>query len=168
MSDLTDKQKRFVQEYLIDLNATQAAIRAGYSEKTARFIGHENLTKPNIQSLIEQKQKKIEEKTGVTIEWVIAELVDTYDHCRQKVAVLDHEGNETGEWKFEPGSAVRSLELLGKHLGMFKEKVEITGKDGKQIEIHTSTTAADRFVEGLAEENAKLRAPQQVEGDESI
>lgn len=66
---LTDKQRRFVDEYLIDLNATQAAIRAGYSEKTARSVGSENLTKPDIAALIQEKQKKAAAKA----EWTAAD-----------------------------------------------------------------------------------------------
>ena len=56
MANLTPKQQRFVEEYLIDLNATQAAIRAGYSEKTAYSVGHENLKKPEIQKAIQEAQ----------------------------------------------------------------------------------------------------------------
>src|SRR5271166_5161849 len=63
---LTPKQARFVQEYLIDLNAAQAAIRAGYSAKTARVIGHENLTKPDIAAAIEKAKAKRAERTELT------------------------------------------------------------------------------------------------------
>lgn len=59
MAGLTDKQQRFVDEYLIDLNATQAAIRAGYSEKTAKEIGSENLTKPNIAKVTKKEKIKL-------------------------------------------------------------------------------------------------------------
>ena len=58
---MTDKQRRFVDEYLIDLNATQAAIRAGYSEKTARYIGYENLTKPHISNAIQERMEQLED-----------------------------------------------------------------------------------------------------------
>ena len=71
---LTPKQARFVQEYLIDLNAAQAAIRAGYSAKTARVIGHENLTKPDIAAAIEKAQAERAERAEVTADWVIDEL----------------------------------------------------------------------------------------------
>lgn len=73
-SKLTLRQERFVAEYLIDLNATEAAIRAGYSPKTAYSIGHENLNKPEIAALIAQKQERLIRKTEVTQERVIAEL----------------------------------------------------------------------------------------------
>lgn len=138
MKKLNEKQKRFAEEYLVDLNATQAAIRSGYSEKTAAVIGFENLTKPNIQEYIHELQKELQEKTKIKVEWVVNELVDTYERCRQKVAVLDNLGHETGEWKFEASSSIKCLELLGKHIGMFKDKVELTGKDGKELQTQSN------------------------------
>jgi len=71
---LTPKQARFVQEYLIDLNAAQAAIRAGYSAKTARVIGHENLTKPDIAAAIEKARATHAERAELTADLVIDEL----------------------------------------------------------------------------------------------
>ena len=71
MANLTPKQQRFVEEYLIDLNATQSAIRAGYSEKTAAVIGAENLIKPNIAKAIQEAQNKLSERTGITQEYVL-------------------------------------------------------------------------------------------------
>lgn len=68
---LTAKQQLFVKEYLVDLNATQAAIRAGYKEKTSRAIGAENLTKPNIQAAIEEAQNKRAERTEITADMVL-------------------------------------------------------------------------------------------------
>ncbi|MFA5805561.1 MAG: terminase small subunit [Melioribacteraceae bacterium] len=72
--EMNEKQKRFCDEYLKDLNATKAAIRAGYSKETARQIGYENLTKPYIQKYLKSKIKKIEKKNELTIEKVINEL----------------------------------------------------------------------------------------------
>ena len=71
---LTLKQQRFVEEYLVDFNATQAAIRAGYSEYTAYSIGCENLTKPNIQEFIQEEMNKRSKKTGITAEKILEEL----------------------------------------------------------------------------------------------
>ena len=71
---LTEKQKAFVKEYLVDLNATQAAIRAGYSEKTARQAGHRMLTNVDIQQAIQAAQKKREQKLEITQESVVQEL----------------------------------------------------------------------------------------------
>lgn len=75
-STLTPKQERFVDEYLIDLNATQAAIRAGYSEKTAGSIGSENLQKPEIAAEITRRRAKLAEKAGLTLENHLAALND--------------------------------------------------------------------------------------------
>lgn len=84
---LRPKQKKFVQEYLLDLNATQAAIRAGYSVKTAHSIGFENLRKPGIQDALDLAQKELAKRAGVTIEELIiaykqiafADLAQCYD-----------------------------------------------------------------------------------------
>lgn len=73
MAELTEKQKRFCEEYLVDLNATQAAIRAGYSEKTARQIGPENLSKPVIQDYISELRSEQKKRTGITVEKVLRE-----------------------------------------------------------------------------------------------
>lgn len=71
MSKLTEKQKKFVDEYLIDLNATQAAIRAGYSKKTARSIGQRLLTKVDIQKYMQKEQKELQERTSIRQEDVL-------------------------------------------------------------------------------------------------
>jgi len=85
-SKLTAKQKRFCEEYLIDLNATQAAIRAGYSEKTACAIGTENLRKPNIAIFITEMKTKRSEDTRIDAAWVLKEMksiheLDVIDIC---------------------------------------------------------------------------------------
>lgn len=103
MPKLTEKQKRFCEEYLIDFNATQAALRAGYSPKTAYSIGDENLRKPEIQSEIQTLIQKRSERTGISADTVITELA--------KIAFSDTE--ITGREK------MKALELLGKHLGLF-------------------------------------------------
>ncbi len=91
MNKLTPKQKRFVDEYLIDLNATQSAIRAGYSKKTAEVIGHENLRKPNIQLCISERLDKLKEITGITQERVLQEYgkISFFDPRR----LYDDKGN---------------------------------------------------------------------------
>lgn len=74
MSGLTEKQERFCQEYIIDFNGTQAAIRAGYSPDTANVIASENLTKPNIQDRLAELKKKAAESFGITKQQLINEL----------------------------------------------------------------------------------------------
>ncbi len=154
MAGLTDKQQRFVDEYLIDLNATQAAIRAGYSEKTAKEIGSENLTKPNIAKAIQEAQNKRTEQTQIDAAYVLKRLVeidqmDVLDIMddqmkirpvnewpkvwRQYVVNLENLELSDGEGCFKKikwPDKVKNLELLGRHVsvGAFKDKVEHSGK----------------------------------------
>jgi phage terminase small subunit len=122
---LTPKEAKFVREYLIDLNATAAAKRAGYSSKTAYRIGFENLRKPHIQRDLEIARKELEEKTNITPEWVLTSLVSVANRCLQQEQVLDRDGNPTGEFQFAYAGANKALELVGRHLGMFNDKLLI-------------------------------------------
>lgn len=137
MAGLTAKQELFVQEYLIDLNATQAAIRAGYSEKTAGQQGFELLKKPEIQSGINAAQQARVERTQITADYVLTTIHETVERCKQARPVLDRRGEpvmvetEGGQlapaYTFEPQAVLKGAELLGKHLKMFTDKVEHSG-----------------------------------------
>ncbi len=116
---LTAKQRRFVNEYLIDCNATAAATRAGYSKKTARFIGAENLSKPYILALIQEGQKARAARTEITADLVVQETWKNYQRCVEAE---------------EYAAANKSLELLGRHTGAFPHKMEVGGS-GIPIEI---------------------------------
>jgi phage terminase small subunit len=116
---LTPKQQRFVDEYLTDLNATQAAIRAGYSERTASAIGSENLTKPEVAAAIAAKRDAHSEALGITREYVLGRIRDNLERSMQAEEIVDREGEGTGVYRYEGGVANRAAELLGKHLGMF-------------------------------------------------
>ena len=105
MAKLTDKQKRFCEEYLIDLNATQAALRAGYKAKTARSQGQRMLTKVDIQRHITDLMKERSDRTALTSDSVLQEL--------SRIAMAQ-DVEITGKEK------LRALELLGKHLGLFQ------------------------------------------------
>ena len=120
MANLTPKQQRFVEEYLIDLNATQSAIRAGYSEKTAQEIGSENLSKPMVAKAIAEAQEKLSNKAQVTVEMVVQGLLN--------------EAKDLSEGSTQ-SARVSAWAHLGKHLGMFKDKIEHTGKDGGPIDL---------------------------------
>lgn len=122
---LTDKQSLFVKEYLIDLNATQAAIRAGYSKKNAGKIAWDLLEKNRIQSAIQEGKRKREERIELTQEWVLSNLKEVAERCLEAIPVLDREGNPIGEWRFEHSGANKSLELIGKHLGMFQTDIKV-------------------------------------------
>jgi len=135
---LTDKQQRFVGEYLIDSNATQAAIRAGYSAKTARSVGAENLTKPDVAAAIAERQQKLSGKLELSAEWVLERLVENVDRAMQVAEIKNADGTGTGEYKYEGNVANRALELIGKHIGMFKERVEHSGPNGGPIQTEVS------------------------------
>jgi phage terminase small subunit len=134
---LTAKQQAFIKEYLIDLNSTQAAIRAGYSETTAKEIGYENLTKPHIKEAIDVAINKRSEKLEISAEYVLSSLKEVADRCMQTVPALDKKGNPTGDYYFEHSGANKALELLGKHLKLFTDKVE--------TEITTNNKLEDFF-----------------------
>ena len=161
---LTPKQIRFVDEYLVDFNATQAAIRAGYSKKTAAFIGAENLKKPKIAEEIARRQKDLQRRTEVTQDRVVMELariafanIADYIHVETQTRTKDDGTevtyqtvmfNETQELSADQRAAlavvkqsvngfelklhdkIKALELLGRHIGMFNDKLSLSGADG--------------------------------------
>jgi phage terminase small subunit len=109
---LTHKQEMFCLEYLVDLNATQASIRAGYSVKTSQAIGAENLTKPLIQVRIAEAMKERSEKTKIDAAYVLKMSNELLLRC-----MVDGEA-------FSPSGAGKALDLIGKHVDVqaFNEK----------------------------------------------
>tara|TARA_R100001086_G_scaffold7202_1_gene4291 strand:- start:551 stop:904 length:354 start_codon:yes stop_codon:yes gene_type:complete len=103
----------FCKEYLIDLNATQACIRSGYSEKTAKEMGYENLTKPHIQDEIQRLKSEREKRIQLTADKVLEDI----ERVRQKA-----EGSE------QYTVSLKASELQGKHLAMFTEKHKVDGE----------------------------------------
>lgn len=140
---LTAKQALFVKEYLVDLNGTQAAIRAGYSEKTARQIADENLSKPDIQAAVQQAMDKRAQKVEITAEYVLTTIKNTIERCSQAEPVLDRDGTPTGEYRFDSTAVLKGAELLGKHLKLFTEKTEVSNPDGTLKPQPAVTITAD-------------------------
>lgn len=132
---LTEKQKAFVQEYLVDLNATAAAKRAGYSEKTAYSVGNENLTKPEISKAIQKAMQERQERTQVTQDMVVQEI--------SKVAFKDAADFAESELKY--ANKLKALEMLAKHLGLYAEGANIP-----KNEIHDD--GLSKSLKELAEE----------------
>lgn len=142
MPKLTDKQTAFVREYLVDLNATQAAIRAGYSERTAYSVGQRLLKNVEIQRAVAAAQAKRARRVEVTQDYVLSNLVEVVERTMQRAPVMDRKGEQVTDeegravWTFDAKSANRALELLGKHLGIFADKVkaEVSGPDGGPVQ----------------------------------
>jgi phage terminase small subunit len=155
---MTEKQKLFCKEYIIDFNATKAAERAGYSKDTAKQIGHENLTKLDLQVEINKEIDKRTERVVVKQDRVIYELakmafadlsnylkIDTTgvsinpDIENFDMSVLS-EASETvtkdgGTIRIKLADKLKALELLGKHLAMFTDRQEHSGFDDSPIKI---------------------------------
>lgn len=150
MAKLTEKQQRFIDEYLIDLNATQAAIRAGYSVKTADKQGWQLLEKTRVAEAISEKMAERSRRTGVNQDRVVMELAkiafvnaadvidsddatikagatadDTAAIQSVKVKVIPTKEGEGVEREIRLNDKLKALELLGKHLGMWNDKLDV-------------------------------------------
>lgn len=127
---MTAKQKRFCDEYLIDLNATQAAIRAGYSENTARKIGQENLTKLDIKKYIEERMAEKESELIATQDEVLKYLTSVMrGTSMSEIVVVEGVGEGMSrasrmEKAPDEKERLKAAELLGKRYGLYTEKIE--------------------------------------------
>ncbi len=127
MKKLTIKQKKFADEYIISGNATQAAIKAGYSKKTARFTGAENLTKPNIKSYIDERMKKLEEE-AIADQAEVLKYLTRVLRDEEREEILVNVGNfeqEIQSMKVSTKDKIKAAELLGKRYGSWTDKQEI-------------------------------------------
>ena len=138
---LNEKQKQFCEEYIIDLNGTQAAIRAGYSEKTANRIASENLSKLDIQEYICELKNKRSERVKYSQDELMRDILEVKNRCMQANPVIDKEGNETGVWKFDSNGANKALDMLAKHVGFYET-------DNKQKAFNISVNREAVEVEG--------------------
>jgi len=183
---LNKKQAFFVQEYLIDLNATQAAIRAGYSEATAHVQGPRLLGHAGVKAAIAEAMAQRSERTEITMDMVVKELAKiAFTDMRQYVVWGEREAEDGGKKELEmrlihsselppeltaavsevkltkDGLSFKlhdkkgSLELLGRHLGGFKEVKEITGKNGGPIQVARAEALDDEELARIASANSK-------------
>lgn len=141
-SKLTPKQLKFVLEYLIDLNATQAAIRAGYSKKTAYSVGWENLRKPEIADAIEEGLKTVNRRVFVDAVYVAQGLKD---------GVELYKGTH-------PNASVKCLELLGKREGMFEDHVKHSGEINNPAGFNVIANGTKRTVGNRVQSDAEADA----------
>lgn len=130
---MTVKQKRFIEEYLIDLNGTQAAIRAGYSKKTAHAIATENLSKPIIKAAIEEHLKKLDSQKTAELKEIMEYLTSVLrGKSTSEVVVVEGIGEGCSEAKIvkkhpDEKERLKAAELLGKRYGMFDNKIQVEG-----------------------------------------
>lgn len=124
---LTEKQKRFADEYIISGNATQAAIKAGYSKKTARFVAAENLTKPNIKNYIDERLEELQSERTADAQEVLEYLTSVMrGNETEEVLIGIGEGVQSTVQK-EVGAKdrLKAAELLGKRFALFTDKTEV-------------------------------------------
>ena len=158
---LSDKQKKFCEEYIIDFNQTQSAIRAGYSAKTAYSIGNENLKKPDIQAYIKELLSKREERTQITADMVVKEwakiaffdirkifhkeggLLNPHDLDDETATIISSikardikVGDDIETIKeYRLNDKMKALDMLAKHLGMFEKEKEESNDTNVNLEI---------------------------------
>lgn len=155
---MTDKQRRFCEEYLIDLNATQAAIRAGYSPKTANEQGARLLANVSVRARIDAAMAEQSKRTGVTADRVVRELAriafvnptdvvntdkatvlpnaskdNTAAIASVKVKTSNSDTGKSVEREIRFHDKNKALELLGRHLGMFNDKLNVTAEGAVKI-----------------------------------
>lgn len=130
---MTPKQKRFCDEYLIDCNATQAAIRAGYSEKTAYSIGNENLSKPELRTYIDERLVEIQSKKIASAEEVMQYLTSVLrGEESEEVVVVEGCGDgysnaTTMDKSVGAKERIKAAELLAKRYGLLTDKIGVEG-----------------------------------------
>lgn len=152
MAKLTDKQELFSREYLKDLNATQAAIRAGYSEKTAKETGYENLTKPHIQELIAELNKERLERVQIDADYVLRQAVKLHERCMQEVEpITDRRGEEITDeqgrtiYGFDAKGAAAALKLVGEHITVQAFKTNIKNEHAGSIGLNLNKSLTELF-----------------------
>ena len=154
MTKTDQKIRIFVGEYLIDGNGKRSATVAGWSAKTAEVTASQLLRKPKVQALLDEARKKLQEKTEVTQEWVVKNLKEVVERCMQHEAVMEFDHvekemvqkkgylideetgklKEVGIYEFDSAGSNRALELIGKNLGMFTEKHDVTLRQPEPIQ----------------------------------
>ncbi len=123
------KHERFCQEYIIDLNQTQAAVRADFSVKTASSQASRLLTRVNIQERVQELFDERAKRVEIDADWVLSSALKLHKKCIQEEKIKDADGNDiTG--LFDSSGANKSLELIGKHTSIkcFSDKVDLTGE----------------------------------------
>jgi len=130
LKKLTPKQAAFVSEYLIDMNAAGAARRAGYNPKRADNMGYELLRKPEIAAALAKAQEKRAARMQIDADTVLRDIEEIKRDAMNPA--IDHQGNKAMN---NHNAALRAAELIGKHVGMWADKLQLTGKDGADLSL---------------------------------
>ena len=144
---LNHMQKMFVEEYPVDMNGKQAAIRAGYAPKSAEKAAWENLRKPHIMKALSERQAAAAKKTFVTPEWVLNKIAKT-------IAAAEQDGKHN--------EVLRGCELLGRHHSLFVDRTEISGHDGEAIELKKVQEDVESFTSTIASLAARNRKTKEA------
>ena len=148
---LTNRQKVFTEEYVKDLNASQAAQRAGYAEVSSRSHSSDLMNDPKIQAEIQKNMDARSERTKIDADYVLNTIRDIVERCRQAEPVLDKEGFETGEWKFDAANVLKGCDLLGKHLKLWSDAPKV------DLSLNLSTLSDEQLEEKIKEYESKLK-----------
>lgn len=125
------RQKRFCDEYLIDCNATQAAIRAGYSPKTAKQVGQRLLTNVDLKAYIDEQLEKIHNEKTADAQEVLEYLTSVMrgEHTEQTLQLIGEGVQQITEIEVAAKERLKAAELIGKRYGMFKDNMNLTVPD---------------------------------------
>ena len=134
------RHERFCQEYIVDYNGTCAAIRTGYSDKNAPAQATQLLKREDVLARIGELQAEQAKRLGITSDRVVLELWEVLRRCMQAEPVLEWDPDERawvekGQYKFDSRGAAKALELIGKHLGMFTQKLEVSGNENDMTRL---------------------------------
>jgi phage terminase small subunit len=158
---LTAKQKRFVEEYMIDVDATKAAIRAGYKKKAANKVGPRLLTNPHVVAAIQIAAADLSARVGIKQEEMVRDLYEIKERCLQHKQVFDRNGQPVmvegpdgtlhALFAYDATGATKALELIGKHIGMWPNKVNLNVTKSHEDwldELASETEAGDKKPDG--------------------
>lgn len=151
IDNLSVRQRRFVEEYLVDFNATHAVQRAGYNTKWPNRMGNELINHPGVRAAIDQVTLKRANESVIKPDYVVKKIMKTV---------------EKAEMDNNHAAVLRGCELLARHLGMFIERQEISGPNGDAIKYEQVREAADAFtsaISGLIERGGAREVPILIE-----
>ena len=191
---LSYKQQRFIDEYMIDFNGTQAAIRAGYSPRTARHQAHQLVTDYRIQAELKARTAKLSEQASITVAEIVERLAAILratmrDYLRmtakgelaldfsratpQQMAAVQHleidraageDADGAKKFRLRLYDKIAAADKLLRHLGAYRDRVELSGPEGGPVEVGPPLTDEERL-KALIALIARVRARRRAEGD---